>query len=99
MRLMTPLPSYHDLPKVNGLPSSWGLLGDGSPDYFGCLNLQTPDKLVAAARLVTRGAVFALNWSANLPDPPMFGRGKHIHEVLDRSTGHDDVLHDRVSQK
>ena len=53
----------------------------------------TPEKLVAAAQLVTRGAVFALNWSADLPDPPMFARLKHTHKVLDRATGHDDVLH------
>ncbi|HVE18771.1 MAG TPA: hypothetical protein VNB52_06790, partial [Ilumatobacteraceae bacterium] len=90
---MTPLPSYRDLPKVNDLPASWGLLGSGGPDYFGCLNLMTPEKLVAAARLVTRGVVFALNWSADLPDPPLFGRSRHVHEVLDRSTGHDDLLH------
>lgn len=90
---MPPLPSYHELPRLNDLPASWGLLGSGGPDYFGCLNLQTPDKLIAAARLVTKGAVFALNWSANLPDPPMFGRLPHTHEVLDRSIGHDDVLH------
>lgn len=90
---MTTLPSYRELPKVNDLPASWGLLGSGGPDYFGCLNLMTPAKLVAAARLVTRGAVFALNWSADLPDPPMFGRSRHVHEVVDRATGHDDVLH------
>jgi len=95
---MTPLPSYHELPKLNDLPSSWGLLGSGGPDYFGCLNLQTPDKLVEAARLVTRGAVFPLNWSAMLPDPPMFGRSHHRHEVLDRSIGHDDVLHEWNTQ-
>ena len=93
MRLMTLLPAYRDLPKVNDLPASWGLLGSGGPDYFGCLNLMTSEKLVAAAQLVTRGAVFALNWSADLPDPPMFGRLKHTHEVIDRATGHDDVLH------
>ncbi len=95
---MSTLPSYRELPKVNGLPASWGLLGDAGPDYFGCLNLQTPDKLVAAARLVTRGAVFALNWSADLPHPPLFGRGQHIHEVIDRATGHDDVLHNWNTQ-
>ena len=95
---MTTLPSYHELPKVNGLPASWGLLGGEGPDYFGCLNLQTPEKLVAAARLVARGAVFPLNWSANLPDPPMFGRGQHTHEVIDRATGHDDVLHNWNTQ-
>ena len=33
VRHMTPLPSYRDLPKVNDLPASWGLLGSGGPDY------------------------------------------------------------------
>ena len=93
MRLMTPLPSYRELPKLNDLPASWGLLGSGGPDYFGCLNLMTPETLVNAARLVTKGAVFALNWSADLPDPPLFGRRPHTHEVVDLSTGHDDMLH------
>jgi len=90
---MTSLPAYSDLPKRNGLPASWGLFGSGGPDYFGCLNLLTPEKLVAAARLVERGAVFALNWSADLPNPPLFGRSGYRHEVLDLSAGHDDVLH------
>jgi len=90
---MTSLPSYRDLPKRNDLPASWGLMGAGGPDHFGCLNLLTAEKLVVAARLVERGAVFALNWSADLPDPPMFGRSKYTHEVLDMSAGHDDVLH------
>ena len=93
MRLVTPLPSYRELPKLNDLPASWGLLGSGGPDYFGCLNLMTPETLVNAARLVTKGAVFALNWSADLPDPPLFGRLRHTHEVVDRATGHDDMLH------
>jgi hypothetical protein len=56
---VTSLPPYRDLPKVNSLPASWGLWGNGSPDYFGCLNMLTPDRLVAAAQLVKRGAVFA----------------------------------------
>jgi len=58
---MVSLPSYRDLPKRNDLPASWGLMGAGGPDYFGCLNLLTAEKLVAAARLVERGAVFAPN--------------------------------------
>lgn len=95
---MTTLPSYRNLPKVDGLPASWGLWGDGGPDYFGCLNLQTPEKLVAAAQLVKRGAVFPLNWSANLPDPPMFGRLPHTHEIVDRVTGHDDIFHNWNTQ-
>jgi kynurenine formamidase len=68
-------------------------MSESGPDHFGCLNLLTADKLIAAAQLVQRGAVFALNWSADLPDPPMFGRLKHTHEVINRPTGHDDVLH------
>jgi kynurenine formamidase len=90
---MPSLPAYSELPKVNGLPASWGLWGDGGPDYFGCLNMLTPERLVEAAKLITRGAVFALNWSADLPDPPLFGRSRHTHEVQDRSSGHDDLLH------
>jgi kynurenine formamidase len=92
------LPSYRQLPHVDGLPASWGLWGDGRPDYFGCLNLLTADKVVAAARLVSRGAVFALNWSAGLPDPPMFDRQPHRHEIFDRVTGHDDILHNWNTQ-
>jgi kynurenine formamidase len=42
---------------------------------------------------VQRGAVFALNWSMALPDPPLFGRGRFEHEVTGTGTGHDDVLH------
>jgi kynurenine formamidase len=62
---------------------------------FGCLNLLTPERVVDAARLVTRGAVFALNWSMASPDPPLFDRQPFGHEVTGgpTSTSHDDVLH------
>src|SRR5215210_4201266 len=55
------LPSYDELPAVEGKPahSSWGLWGDD--DVFGCLNLLTPERAVRAAGLVRRGATFALN--------------------------------------
>ena len=92
---MGDLPSYRDLPEVNGRKASWGLWGDGGPDYFGCLNMLTPERLVDAAGLVRRGAVFGLNWSMRLPDPPLFGRARFDHEVTGAagSTSHDDVLH------
>ena len=88
---MRDLPSYSELPRRAGFPASWDLWGD----EFGCLNLLTPDRVVAAAGLVQRGAVFALNWSMGLPDPPLFGRESFRHEVTgaDGSTSHDDVLH------
>ena len=92
---MGQLPDYDDLPTTAGLPSSWGLWGPVGTDMFGCLNLQTPERIVAAAGLVQRGAVFPLNWSAGLPDPPLFNRVGHRHEVTgnDASVSHDDVLH------
>jgi hypothetical protein len=88
------LPSYDDLPRRGGLPAAWDVWGpEGAP--FGCLSLLTPERAVAAAALVRRGAVFALNWSMGLPDPPLFGRASFGHEVTGgpTSTGHDDVLH------
>jgi kynurenine formamidase len=91
---MSTVPSYRDLPLRGGLPASWGLWGpDG--DVLGCLNLLTPERAVAAAGLVRKGAVFALNWSMGLPDPPLFGRQPFRHEVTGagESTSHDDVLH------
>ncbi|HUP84725.1 MAG TPA: cyclase family protein [Acidimicrobiales bacterium] len=85
------LPSYDDLPIKEGAPagSSWGVWGDD--DRFGCLNLLTPARAAAAAKLVGKGAVFALNLEYELPDPPLFGRQAPQHDVLGEG-GHDDVL-------
>ena len=64
-------------------------------DRFGCLNLLTPERAIAASRLVQKGAVFALNWDMALPNPPLFGRQPFTHEVTGApgTTSHDDVLH------
>jgi kynurenine formamidase len=96
MRAMTkPLPRYRDLPAVPGKPqkTAWGLFGEG--DKIGMFNLQTPERIVAAAKLVKRGVMFAMNWELDKPNPPLFHRGalKHtVHHVV--STGHhsDDKL-------
>ena len=96
---MSAIPAYGDLPTRGGLPASWGLWGpDG--DVLGCLNMLTPERVVAAAGLVRKGAVFALNWSMGLPDPPLFGREPFRHEVTGTvdSTSHDDVLHNWNTQ-
>jgi len=89
------LPRYDELPVAPGVPagSSWGLWGQH--DVFGCLNLLTPERVVDAARLIQRGAVFPLNWDMRMPDPPLFSRARFEHEVTGRppSVGHDDVLH------
>jgi hypothetical protein len=91
---MGTLPNYRDLPHRAGLPASWDLW-PGEQAVHGCLNLLTPERVVGAARLVQRGAVFALNWDMGLPSPPLFDRQPFTHEVTGGATGtsHDDVLH------
>ena len=56
---MSQLPRFAELPVRDGHPCAWAVWP--APDYFGCLHLQTPERVAAAAKLVERGAVFALN--------------------------------------
>ena len=95
---MFKLPRFADLPLRNGHPCAWDVWP--TPDYFGCLNLQTPERVVEAAKLVTRGAVFALNWEMELPNPPLFGCTPFRHDIVgpDGALWSDDVLHDWNTQ-
>ena len=90
----TNLPSYAELPVKAGAPegSAWGLFG--GDDQLGCLNLLTPDRVVAAAKLVRKGAVFPLNLRIDEPNPPLFGRGSVKHTLIDLGGGvaRDDYL-------
>ncbi len=90
----TTLPSYDQLPVKDGAPagSAWGLFGDN--DQLGCLNLLTPERVLAAARLVRKGAVFSLNLRIDEPNPPLFGRGAPKHTLIDLGGGvaRDDYL-------
>jgi len=61
--------------------AAWGVFGMN--DDIGTLNLLTEERVRRAATLVRRGAVFSLNWSLQLPDPPLFGRRALKHEVHD----------------
>lgn len=90
--LNEPLPTYDALPKAKGnVGSGWGLFGDD--DSLGLMNLQTPERIAAAARLVQRGALFSLNAPVNAINPAMFGRGVPRHTVFaSASGGADDVL-------
>src|SRR5206468_1937579 len=86
------LPSYSDLPVKTGAPagSAWGLFGDD--DQLGCLNLLTPERIIGAAKLVRKGAVFPLNLSIDQPDPPLFGRGAPRVEFVSGEVHRDDSL-------
>lgn len=94
---MTKLPSYNELPVVDGAPkgSSWGLWGPD--DVLGCLNLLTEEKRLAAAQTVTRGTVFPLSLEMEVPDPPLYRRESFQHVVKNTvvnglAIGHDDRL-------
>jgi hypothetical protein len=86
------LPSFDELPAhPDGPPQSgWWLFG--KEDQVGKFNLQTPERIVDAARLVRTGEVFALNWELELPSPPLYGRGAVRHTILGAGPGRDDVL-------
>src|SRR5437764_414455 len=90
MAEQTDRPSYHELRSRPRRPSgsTWGLWGED--DEVGALNLLTQDAVVAAARLVRRGAVFPLNWRLEVPDPGLFGRGPLEHVKRDDGFGMDD---------
>lgn len=75
------LPSYHELPPVEGGGrSAWGVFGDG-PSH-GTVSLQTADRIAAAARLVRTGELFPLNAPVTWPDPPLFLRKSVEHTLL-----------------
>ena len=88
----TDLPSYTDLPVKPGAPegSAWGLFGDD--DQLGCLNLLTAERVVAAAKLVRKGAVFPLNLRIDEPNPPLFGRGAPRVELVDMNEENAEAL-------
>jgi kynurenine formamidase len=75
------IPSYDELPVRAGAPAgaAWGVFGDD--DEVGTINLLTPERVVAATSSIRTGKVFALNLPINIPDPPLFTRGKHTHTV------------------
>lgn len=87
------LPDYDDLPRAaRGGRSAWGLFGPR--DSAGLLNLQTPDRIAAAGRLIRSGETYSLNTPTDIPGPPLFRRGEVRHTVIG-SAGHaffDDRL-------
>ena len=90
---MTELPSYADLPPApRGGRSAWGLFGPD--DNLGLVNLMTPARIAAAARLVRRGQLFCLDLPLGAISPALAAfRGTPRHHVLHApgTTGFDDV--------
>ena len=86
----TVLPRYSELPIDASKParSAWGVFGDD--DEIGTINLLTPERVLRAAALVRKGAVFSLNWDIEKPSPPVLGRRPLTHTYIDLKPGRDD---------
>jgi kynurenine formamidase len=71
MPLPDRVPKYAELPVVASAPphSAWGVFG--RDDQLGTLNFQTPERRLAATRLVRRGVVFSLDLPMHLPYPAL----------------------------
>lgn len=87
------LPAYDDLPPAaDGGRSGWGVFGPH--DQIGLINLLTPQRAAAAARLVRRGVRFPLDAPLGTFDPPLnSARGNPRHHVIAQpgGIGFDDV--------
>lgn len=85
------LPRYRELPVgPGGGWLGWHLFGP--EDQLGLFNLQTPERVIEATRLVRTGKVFPLSPRLNLVDPPLFNRGRYQHHLLQAADGFDDYL-------
>ena len=78
---------YKELPNRDAK----GLFGE--QDALGSLNLQTPETIAAAAKLIISGEIFSLNAPLNWPDPPLFSRKPVKHSIYETKLGNrDDFL-------
>lgn len=96
-------PSSKSLPKRSELPSipdapdgaAWFW---GKDDELGRLNLLTPARTAAAAKLIKSGERINLNLRADLPNPPVFGRETFTHKIKSLGPGVYDDLYNLNTQ-
>jgi hypothetical protein len=97
MSLPVQLPCFDELPIKPEYPAhcAWGVFGED--DQIGTLNLLSPERVAAAARLVQKGDVFAMNWELELPDPPLFSRARLRHAITPRRRNVFDDVYDNFN--
>ncbi|OQU99466.1 hypothetical protein CLAIMM_05096 [Cladophialophora immunda] len=91
------LPKFNDLPPINGAPKGAAWLW-GENDELGRLNLLTPQRVAFAAKLIKDGEVVNLDWRADFPNPPVFGREPFKHTIKRLSPQVFDDLYDMNTQ-
>lgn len=87
------LPRYADLPvfEKTGDAYAWGVWGEG--DQLGAINRLTPERVLAAARLVRKGRLINLNLPLDQPQPALVeSREPYRHQVFVNRGGRDDAL-------
>ena len=88
------LPRYADLPafEKTGERYAWGAFGDG--DQLGTVNHLTPERVLAASRLVRHGRVINLSLTLDFPTTLYHGetRGGYKHRMTTNRGGRDDLL-------
>jgi kynurenine formamidase len=89
---MPPVPAYRDLPSAEHVRHSWGVWG--KDDRLGTLNHITREAVRRGLRAAHQGKAFSLNLPMHLPDPPLFGRPRFTHELVE---GTNASLNDVIS--
>jgi kynurenine formamidase len=88
------LPRYADLPSFEktGERHAWGVFGPG--DQLGTVNLLTPERVLAASKLVRRGRVINLSLTLDTPRTLYHGetRSGYRHNMSVGRAGRDDTL-------
>lgn len=88
-----PLPRYAELPVIDKTGEAYAWDVWGREDNLGAMNLLTPERVAAAARLVRRGQVISLNLPLNQPFPALVGsREPYRHSITVNRGGRDDSL-------
>lgn len=96
---MTVPAKYEDLPLApRGGRSGWGQFGRN--DVVGSINLQTEERILAAASLIRRGALFPLNAPVAAFAHEQWGRTLPIHQVVHQQGAifFDDLLQNYALQ-
>ena len=93
MALPDRLPDYHELPEFEGLGERHAWEVFGPKDDLGTINLLTPERVLAASRLIKKGKVINLSLPLNEPNPAMIqSRPVYTHHREITRGGGDDSI-------
>ncbi|PSK44719.1 hypothetical protein B9Z65_8928 [Elsinoe australis] len=85
-------PTRKELPAIDGAPKDAAWFW-GKDDGLGRLNLLTPTRVAAAAKLIQTGEIVPVNLPLTTPEVPAFGREPFKHEIKPLAPGiaYDDL--------